>query len=130
MTNVKPEVGRFADDSGEGSGPQRGPGSKHGPAAGWRDADWRTAGLRAATVMASVLLLSAVAGIASLLAGALFLLPLIVLAAPFLIRGRRRRARLAARQAYRRGGYWPGAVLRSMLSRNHGLSRHARLRGI
>jgi hypothetical protein len=86
--------------------------------------------LRAATVMTSVLLLSAVAGIASLLAGALFLLPLIALAAPFLIRSRRRRARLAARRAYRRGGYRPGAMLRSALARNQGLFRRARLRGI
>jgi hypothetical protein len=133
MTNVKPEVGRYADEAGKGS--RQGSGFKHGPAAGWRldawrFAGWRTTALRAATVITSVLLLSTVAGVASLLAGALFLLPVVVMAAPFLIRRRRRRADLAARRAFRRGGYRPGALLRSVLSRNRGLRRRVRLRGI
>jgi hypothetical protein len=76
--NQKPEIGRYGDSVGDG--PRR-PGFRRGPPASWR----------VATVASSVLLLSAVAGMASLFAGALLLLPLAILAAPFLLRRRHRR---------------------------------------
>lgn len=76
----KPEIGRFGDDAEEPELPRR-PGLRRGPPAGWR----------VATLASSILLLSAVAGMASLMAGALLLLPLGILAAPFLLRRRKRR---------------------------------------
>jgi hypothetical protein len=78
--NQKPEIGRYGSE-GDGPGKPRRPALRRGPPAGWR----------VATVASSLLLLSAVAGMASLMAGALLLLPLAVLAAPFLIRKRRNR---------------------------------------
>ncbi|MDB5047286.1 MAG: hypothetical protein JWO30_357 [Fibrobacteres bacterium] len=77
----KPEIGRYADSGEGGPGGPRRPGLRRGPPAGWR----------VATVASSILLLSAVAGMASLMAGALLLLPLAILAAPFLIRRKRSR---------------------------------------
>jgi hypothetical protein len=77
--NQKPEIGRYGDSDVSG-GPRRA-GLRRGPPAGWR----------VATMASSLLLLSAVAGMASLMAGALLLLPLAALAAPFLLRRRRNR---------------------------------------
>ncbi|MDB5104293.1 MAG: hypothetical protein JWP91_1982 [Fibrobacteres bacterium] len=78
--NEKPEIGTFGDDRNEPGLPRR-PGLRRGPPAGWR----------MATVASSLLLLSAVAGMASLLAGAVLLLPLAILAAPLILRRRMRR---------------------------------------
>jgi hypothetical protein len=90
--NQKPEIGRYDEAAANGAGGFRGREFRRGPPAGWR----------VATVASSLLLLSAVAGVASLMAGALLLLPLAALAAPFLLRRRRRRemARSASARGY------------------------------
>ncbi|HKP94504.1 MAG TPA: hypothetical protein VJ385_01985 [Fibrobacteria bacterium] len=85
--NQKPEIGRYGDPERDDPGMLRRPGLRRGPPAGWR----------VATMASSLLLLSAVAGMASLMAGVLLLLPLAALAAPFLWRRRRRRAAATAR---------------------------------
>lgn len=77
-----PEIGTFPKaEIGDEPGMPRRPGMRRGPPAGWR----------VATVASSFLLLSVVAGMASLLAGTLLLLPLALLAAPFLLRRKMRR---------------------------------------
>lgn len=77
-----PEVGTFAQaDLGDEPGILRRVGIRRGPPTGWR----------VATVASSFLLLSAVAGMMSLLAGLFLLMPLAVLALPFLARLRSRR---------------------------------------
>jgi hypothetical protein len=83
-TARKPEIGTYAhsDDAGDEPGIPKRPGLRRGPPAGWR----------MATIASSVLLLSIVAGMASLLAGALFLLPVAALVAPFLLRRKLRRS--------------------------------------
>lgn len=77
-----PEIGTYSKaETGDEAGIPRRPGLRRGPPAGWR----------VATVASSFLLLSAVAGMASLLAGTLLLLPLALLATPFLVRRKLRR---------------------------------------
>ena len=77
-----PEIGTYPKaEVGDEPGLPRRPGLRRGPPAGWR----------VATVASSFLLLSVVAGMASLLAGALLLLPLAALIAPFLLRRKLRR---------------------------------------
>jgi hypothetical protein len=77
-----PEIGTFPKaEIGDEPGLPRRPGLRRGPPAGWR----------VATVASSFLLLSVVAGMASLLAGTLLLLPLALLAAPFFLRRKLRR---------------------------------------
>lgn len=86
-----PEIGTFpkAEPGDEPARPRR-PGFRRGPPTGWR----------VATVASSFMLLSVVAGMVSLLAGTLLLLPLALLAAPFFLRRRHRRHR-----SYQSGGW-------------------------
>lgn len=91
--NLRPEIGRYPDPDGgrqiPADGIRRNSSPSHrlrrGPPAGWR----------MATLASGLIALSAVAGLASLLAGAMLLLPLGILAIPFLIRARNRRRRAA-----------------------------------
>ncbi len=92
-----PEIGTFPKaEIGDEPGIPRRPGLRRGPPAGWR----------VATVASSFLLLSAVAGMASLLAGTLLLLPLALLAAPFLLRRRLRRNGHNSHNASHQSGGW------------------------
>lgn len=92
-----PEIGTFPKaEIGDEPGIPRRPGLRRGPPAGWR----------VATVASSFLLLSAVAGMASLLAGALLLLPLALLAAPFFMRRWLRRKAPNTRHSPIQSGGW------------------------
>ena len=89
-----PEIGTYPKaEVGDEPGLPRRPGLRRGPPAGWR----------VATVASSFLLLSVVAGMASLLAGTLLLLPLALLAAPFLLRRKLRRGQ--SKQSNQSGGW-------------------------
>ena len=88
-----PEIGTFPKaEIGDEPGMPRRPGLRRGPPTGWR----------VATVASGFMLLSVVAGLASLLAGTLLLLPLALLAAPFLLRRKQRRNRAHQSGSWRR----------------------------
>lgn len=88
--NRKPEIGRYPDPEGRNHAEGRLAGLRRGPPTGWR----------MAAAASGLVALSAMAGLASLFAGALLLLPLAVLAIPFLVRRSRNRNR-------RSGGFFP-----------------------
>ena len=87
--NNKPEVGTYPRPDGSDADTEgRGPMEKawHGPPTGWR----------VATLASGFLLLSVFAGVVSLLAGMLLIMPVALLALPFVLhrvrKGRRRPA--------------------------------------
>lgn len=88
-----PQIGTFPKaEAGDEPGIPRRRGLRRGPPTGWR----------VATVASSFMLLSVVAGMASLLAGTLLLLPLALMAAPFLLRRKQRRHRSHQSGGWRR----------------------------
>jgi len=74
--NQKPEIGRYPDPEDLGPAAGRPTGQFRRPAVGWR----------VAAAASGLVALSAMAGLASILAGAFLLLPLAVLFLPFVIR--------------------------------------------